>query len=86
MDLEILREFQDGSGEPCRGPGRVGGPSRRSGTGWETLGEARDGLGDPRKIRMWIGLETLTKIQDGSGGSETSRWSFGEFRDRSGNP
>ena len=38
-------EVRDGSGYPPGGLGRVGGPSRRSGTGRGTLGDVRDGRG-----------------------------------------
>ena len=43
-----LKELRDVSQDSRRGPGRVGGPSRRSGTGRETLGMVRDGSGDTR--------------------------------------
>ena len=36
-----------GPGDPRGGLGRVGGPLGKSGTGRETLGEVRDGTGDP---------------------------------------
>ena len=55
MGFEILGEVRDGSGDPRRGRdgstdtrgglGRVGGPSRRSGTGQGTIGEVQDGSG-----------------------------------------
>ena len=38
-----FREVRDGSENPRRGPGRVGGKSGRFGMGRETLGEVRDG-------------------------------------------
>ena len=41
-------EVRDGSEDPRGGPGRVGGPSRRSGTGWGTLREFRNGSLDSR--------------------------------------
>ena len=43
MDRGTLGEVRDGSGDPPYNPGRVGGPSGRSGTGQGTIGEVRDG-------------------------------------------
>ena len=40
-----IREVQDGSRDPRKGPGQVGGPFTRSGTGRGTLEKVRDGLG-----------------------------------------
>ena len=39
MGLWTLPEVREGSIETRGGPGRVRGPSRRSGMGWETLRE-----------------------------------------------
>ena len=62
------------------GPGRVGGPSGRSGTGrgmiWEvrngsgTLDSVWDGLWDPWEVRYWLGRSgtgrgTLREVWDG---------------------
>ena len=45
MTLEVVR---DGSGDTWVGPGRVVGPSGRSGKGRWTLGKVRNELGDPQ--------------------------------------
>ena len=45
MGRETLGVVQDGSADTRGGPGRVRGTSRRTGTGWETLVEVRDGSG-----------------------------------------
>ena len=45
MGRENLGEVRDGSGEPPGGPGTVGGPSRRSGTGRVHYGKSRMGRG-----------------------------------------
>ena len=52
-------------GDHRGGPGMVGRPSGRSGTGWETFLEVLDELGDPRGVRDWWG--TLGEVRDGSG-------------------
>ena len=57
-----LREVRDGSEEPQRGPVGVVGPSRRSGTGRETLGADREGSG-----KSGTGRETLGEVTDGLG-------------------
>ena len=41
-----LGEVRDGSWDDRGGLGRVGGPSRKSGTGWGTIGVVRDGSGE----------------------------------------
>ena len=46
-----LSEVWDGSRDPQKGPGRVGGPSRRSGTSRRTLPEIQDGSGARREVR-----------------------------------
>ena len=43
-----LGEVQDGSRDPRGGPGSVGGPSGRSGTGRGTQREVREASGNPR--------------------------------------
>ena len=43
----ILRKVRDGSGDPPKGLGWVGGSSRRSGMGRKTLPEVGDGLVNP---------------------------------------
>ena len=51
-----LGEFRDGSREPRGGPKRVGGLSRRFGTGQETLGQVRDGSRDPSEgVARFVG-------------------------------
>ena len=47
MGQETLEEVRDGSGDPQGGPGRIGVPSVRSGTGRGTLGYVRDEFWDP---------------------------------------
>ena len=47
MGQGTLREVQVGLQDPLGGPGRVGGPTRRYGTGQGTHGEVQDGSGDP---------------------------------------
>ena len=42
-------EVRDGSGNPHRGPARIGGPSQGSGTGGGPSPEVRDRSGDPTK-------------------------------------
>ena len=68
-------EVQDGLKESRQGPGRVGGPSERSGTGWGTLGEVRDGssypCGGPGRVGRSSGRYgtvwgTLGEVCDGS--------------------
>ena len=49
MDRGILSKFQDRSVDTRRGPGWVGGPSGRSGTGRGNLEKVWDGLGDAPK-------------------------------------
>ena len=44
MSGEVLLKVQDGWGGPLEGLGWVGRPFRRSGMGWETILEVRDGL------------------------------------------
>ena len=55
MGEEVLWKVWDGLVDPSRGPGRVGGPSWRSGTGWGTLSEDRDGSWDPPVGLGWVG-------------------------------
>ena len=50
-----LREVGDGSRDLRVCPRRVGRPSGRSGMGWFTLGEVRDGLVYPRGGAGWVG-------------------------------
>ena len=47
MGWNTLREVWDGSVHPEGGPGRVGTPSGRCGTGRDTLREVMDKLGHP---------------------------------------
>ena len=70
------------------GPGLVGVTSGTSGTGWETLGEIRDGLGDPwgglgrvGEPSEWsrTGLGTLGEVKYGSG-------ALGQVQDGSSDP
>ena len=49
-------------GDHRGGPGMVGRPSGRSGTGWGTFLEVLDELGDPRGVRDWWG--TLGEVWD----------------------
>ena len=44
---EIIPEVWEWSVGRSTVPGGVGRPSRRSGTGWETLSEVQNWLGDP---------------------------------------
>ena len=59
-------EVLDGSGDPQGGPGRVGGPAERSGTGRVNLEDVRDRLEEP-----WGGPGRIGgpsgEIRDGSG-------------------
>ena len=84
-----LREVRDGSGDPWRGPGRVGGSSGRFGmgrgtlgsysTGWLILGEIREGLRNPSLGRV-EGLSEMSKRVGGpTEWSETGRGSSGRF-------
>ena len=47
MGWGTLQEVRDGSGDPLKGPGRVEGPFRKSGTGRETHPKVRDVSRDP---------------------------------------
>ena len=47
MGRRNFPEAWDGLGNPWGGSEQTGGSSEKSGTGWGTLGEARDGSGDP---------------------------------------
>ena len=58
MGWGTFRVVWDGSGEPPRGPGRVGGHSGRSVTGHGTLPGVLDGSGDPRGGPRWVGVST----------------------------
>ena len=87
--------MRDGSADSKEVPEWVGGPTKRSGTSRETLGEVRDELG-------WCGMGqgTLMEVWDElgdprggpgcfggpSGRSGTSQETLGEVRDRSGDP
>ena len=61
---------RDGLEDSLEGPGRVGGPSERSGTGLRTIGEVRDVSGEPGKVREWSGNlgEVLKGSEDPRGG------------------
>ena len=65
MGRGTLREDKDVSIYPRRGPGRVGGPSSRSGTGQGTIGRSGTGRGPSRRYGM--GQGTLGEVQNGSG-------------------
>ena len=94
-----LGVVRNGSGDPWRGAGRVGEPSRRTGMGRGTLWEVRKTLGEVRghSQRSETGLMTLPEVRDGSGDpqngsgrvgrpserSGTGRETLGEVRDRS---
>ena len=80
-------------GEPLVGPGRVGGPTERSGTGWGTVREVQDGYRGPpggkgqvgvQSRRTWTGDETLSEVRDGSGNSPVGPASIGGPLERSG--
>ena len=73
MGRRTLGEVWNRLGDPRRGPGRVGGPSRMSGTVPWTLG-----VGEPF-ARYGTGREP-------SGRSGTARGILGEVLDRSGDP
>ena len=47
MCRDTLRKVWDGSEHPLEGPGRVGTPAGRYGTGRDTLREVRDRSGHP---------------------------------------
>ena len=66
MGQRTINEVRDWLGDPRGGPGRVGGPTGRSGTGLRTYGEVRDELGDP-----WEGLG---QVGGPSGRSGTGWW------------
>ena len=50
-----LKEVWDRSRDPRGGPGRVGGPSGRCGTGRRLLGRSRMGQGTLGEVRDWMG-------------------------------
>ena len=69
-------EVRDGSEDPRRGSGRVGGLTGWFGTALRTLWVVRDGSGDARGDPGWVGgtlgrsrtaLQTLWVVRDGSG-------------------
>ena len=62
--------------DPRGGPGLVGGPSGRSGTGREKLLEVRDGSEEPSG-RFGTSRVTHREVRDGSG-------TLGEVSDKSG--
>ena len=66
MGQRTLLKVWDGSGNPTGGPGRVGGPSRRSGKGHGTIPKVRDGLQDLCGGLGWIGVHYRWSW-DGSG-------------------
>ena len=74
MGWGTLPEVRDRSGETLGGPGRVGGPSRRSGTGRGTLSKVWDRLGDPPR-----GLRRARELSRRSG---TGRVTLTEVRNR----
>ena len=82
MGLEALPEVQDESVVPPGGPGRVGRPSRKSGTFRETLPQVQDGSVGPTRGSGRVGRpsrgfksvwdvlsevqEVLTEVRNGS--------------------
>ena len=77
MGWGTISEVLDGSGELCRGPGWIGGPSRRTGTGRELLESPGTGWGNHRGGPGWVvglsrrfgtGLGTLREVLYGLGG------------------
>ena len=86
MGCGILPEVLDTLGELPGGPGRVGGPSGRCGTGRRTLPEVRYRSGDP--LEVLAGLADLRVDQGRVGGplgrSRTRRETLPEVRDWSG--
>ena len=65
----------DRSGDPLRGPGRVGGPSAMSETGRGTLEEVRDRLLDSWIGPGWVGVprESLGRVGELRDGMEGPR-------------
>ena len=61
----------------------AGGSSRKSGTGRWTLGEFRDGLGDPSEVRDWSRNPRLGlgRVGGSSGRSGMGTGILGEVRD-----
>ena len=87
MGRETLGEVQDESGDPTRGPGRVGGPSGRSGTSWGTLPDVQDWLKKPRRGPRRVRKpfrRTHGEVRDGSGDSRGGRRRVGGPSVRSG--
>ena len=52
---EVLQKVRDGLAGPSESLGWVGGPSRRSGTGWGTFRDVRDVSGDTPGGLGWVG-------------------------------
>ena len=67
-----IPEISDESGDPRGGPGRVGGPSRKSETDRGTLPEVREGLGTLGEVRYISGdpHRGLGRFGDSPGGLE----------------
>ena len=61
MGWGTIGEVRDGSGDHRGGPGQVGRPTGRFGTGQKTLGEIRDRSEDPRG-GPGTGRETLREV------------------------
>ena len=78
-----FREVRNGSEEPPNGPGRVGGPSGKSGMDRETLGEVRDGSRDPPRGKF-RGTGEPPYGRDGSGDPRGSPGRVGGSSGRSG--
>ena len=74
---------RDGSGDPRGSPGRVGGSSGRSGTGWRTLGAVRDWSRDLGEVRdRWVDPQVGPGHVGGPlGRSVTSRGTLWEVGD-----
>ena len=79
MGRGTLGEVWDGSLDPRGGPGRIGGPSSRSGTGRGTRWEVRDSSLDPRGGSQLVGGPSGRSGtgQGTIGWSGMSRWKSG---------
>ena len=88
MGLVNLRMVQDGLANPREGTRRVGVPSRRFGTYWETIQEVWNGSGDPlggpgRVGDLWVSLGRVRGPLGKSGMGQGTLW---EVLDRPGDP
>ena len=84
--MGTLSGVRNGAGDPRLGTGWVAGPSQRSGTVRETLGEVRDELGVPRGGPGRVGNTPggLGRVGGPPGRTGTGRVTHPEIRDGSG--